>query len=297
MPRYAPKITVDLLKATIAAYARQHDFEEDLDVEDYDDIDNIIAAGMMDCQFTTVHDDVQKVKVDYENVAVEKYLTLASGVSIALVSVGGDWEIPMLFAFYFDGKKFRGYVPSKGNVYNHTLKQAYGNADEDEDNADALKHYGVDNYYGLEPDFAAAIADIEARIEARGELTEVPFRGPGAKTVIKAALRAAEPDLSAMTEIDLKLLQAVVQPAAGGSYFTLHVKPSGRELTRAEAAKVVGIHQMFTADDRIASGRTWYAPDGVSSQRTAQILEQQGIEVDRENSYLRGMNTQIIYMR
>lgn len=166
MPRYAPVMSIEDFKATISSFAKSRDFEEELDIEDYSDVESIIEMGMMDHRFATVHADVQKIQFDYENVRVEMFTSLPNGVPIALVSAGGDWEFPLLFAFYFDGKKFRGYVPTDGNVYNRTLKQAYGNADDDEDSRDALKHHGVTNYNVLEPDFARCITDIEKRIEA-----------------------------------------------------------------------------------------------------------------------------------
>lgn len=167
MPRYAPKMSVNDLKFKLSTYAKKNFDEDETEIDDFDDIDEIIVAGMMSHQFIKVHDDVQKIRFDYENVYVEKYLELSSGVPIALVLAGGDWESPVLFALYYDGNTFRGYVPTEGNVFNRTLKQAYGNATDEEDKADCLKHFGVKSSYRLRPDYDKAIADIESRIKAR----------------------------------------------------------------------------------------------------------------------------------
>lgn len=169
MSRYAPKMSINNLKVKLADYAKKKFDKDETDLEelDDDDIDSIIEMGVMSLQFTKMHDDIQKIMFDYENVFVEKYLELSNGIPIVLISAGGDWEFPVLFALYFDGSTFRGYVPTEGNVFNRTLKQAYGNADDDEDEADCLKHFGVKGYNSLNPDFDKAIVDIESRIKVR----------------------------------------------------------------------------------------------------------------------------------
>ena len=167
MPRYAPKMSVNDLKFKLLSYAEKNFDAEELGEDDFEDSDDVITYGMMDQQFTKVYDDVKKIRFDYENVYVEKYLELSSGIPIALVLAGGDWELPLLFALYYDGSTFRGYIPTEGNVFNRTLKQAYGNATDEEDEADCLKHFGVKNSYDLKLDYDKAIADIGSRIKVR----------------------------------------------------------------------------------------------------------------------------------
>ena len=55
------------------------------------------------------------------------YHMLSNGMSILGVSAGGDWEWPIFYCIYFDGKKLRGYIPEKGNTWNTDTKKAYGN--------------------------------------------------------------------------------------------------------------------------------------------------------------------------
>ncbi len=90
----------------------------------------------------TVEKDLDKVTFDTENVTdidgdykfgPEKligYHTLPNGMTFLGVAAGGDWEIPVFFIIYWDGKQLRGYIPEKGNLWNTTTKGAYGNDDE-----------------------------------------------------------------------------------------------------------------------------------------------------------------------
>lgn len=91
-----------------------------------------------------------KVKFDTENVGESKddfgpkklmgIQALDNGLTFHGFCAGGDWEQPVFFIVYFDGKKLRAYVPTEGNPWNTTTKQAYGN-DEDDDLKNAKKRY------------------------------------------------------------------------------------------------------------------------------------------------------------
>ena len=64
---------------------------------------------------------------------------LENGLPVLFVNAGGDWENPICFCIYFDGKELRGYVPSDGNVYNKKEKRAYGSEELEEcDDIDEL---------------------------------------------------------------------------------------------------------------------------------------------------------------
>lgn len=60
------------------------------------------------------------------------YYVLPNNMPVLFINAGGDWETPICFAIYFDGKKLRGYIPKAGNIWNRKNKSAFGN-DEDED--------------------------------------------------------------------------------------------------------------------------------------------------------------------
>ena len=117
MPRYFSKITIDELKSKIDfldnPYLIRKKFEKDL-----------------------------KVEFDFENFDCDDddllgYHTLDNGLTFLGCSAGGDWETPVFFIIYFDGKKLRAYVPKKGNTWNKKTKQAYGNEEEEETEMDS----------------------------------------------------------------------------------------------------------------------------------------------------------------
>jgi hypothetical protein len=54
------------------------------------------------------------------------YKTLENGLPVLFGTGGGDWEEPISFCIYWDGKNLRAYIPKKGNVYNKKEKCAYG---------------------------------------------------------------------------------------------------------------------------------------------------------------------------
>jgi len=94
--------------------------------------------------------DLKKVEYDYENFEYKPSMDfedeyglkeLDNGLVYLACMAGGDWQYPVYFIIYWDGKEFRGYIPSKGNTYNKTTKQAYGEDDE-ADELDMKKQYG-----------------------------------------------------------------------------------------------------------------------------------------------------------
>ena len=74
----------------------------------------------------------QKIMFDYENVEEEDSGTLSCGVPWILYYAGGDWEKPVYFFLYPDGKTGnpRMYIPTRGNVFHKGLKVAFGSLEE-----------------------------------------------------------------------------------------------------------------------------------------------------------------------
>jgi hypothetical protein len=76
-----------------------------------------------------------KVEFDTENIEMSLsqysnilgFHTLSQGFTFMGIYAGGDWEIPVFFILYWDGKNVRGYVPKNGNAWNTKTNQAYGN--------------------------------------------------------------------------------------------------------------------------------------------------------------------------
>lgn len=86
-----------------------------------------------------------KVNFDTENFGMDDdvitgYHTLPSGLTFLGLWAGGDWELPVTFIVYWDGKKLRGYVPDEGNLWNKKTKEAYGN-DWEADLKDAKRRW------------------------------------------------------------------------------------------------------------------------------------------------------------
>lgn len=86
-------------------------------------------------------------------------------------TAGGDWEHPIYFIVYWDGKKLRAYIPTEGNPFNTSTRWAYGNDGENEGGvSDAdngkFRGYEVDSHGEVHPEFdwEKIKADIKTRI-------------------------------------------------------------------------------------------------------------------------------------
>lgn len=68
------------------------------------------------------------------------YHTIGETFSFIGCMAGGDWENPLFFIVYYDGKVMRGYIPVYGNTYNLDTKTAFG-SEEDAPGFDATVLY------------------------------------------------------------------------------------------------------------------------------------------------------------
>ena len=101
--------------------------------------------------------------------------TLDNGMSIIGVQCGGDWEYPVYFIIYWDGKSLRGYIPTDGNPWNTDDKIAYGNnAESDAKNVE--KRFGIkdqDPLYacskGIDKDKVVAEMERQTDFAARAQ--------------------------------------------------------------------------------------------------------------------------------
>lgn len=129
------------------------------DVYEFLDFDN--------AQSDKVREDLEKYKFDLENREKICRGTTKHGIDYIAVYGGGDWETPVLFFIYWDGKHYRGYVPLKGNAINTRTKAAFGNNDESDEKF-------VKEQCGEDADvedvgfcFSAGLEDFEVRLEVR----------------------------------------------------------------------------------------------------------------------------------
>lgn len=131
--RVAPQISVkefekildDLKKKAIDRYF--------IDADDYKDDGSF--AWMRDVYFEDMlpkfSKDVSKIDFDFENFEIEKKIFVTtSGIPYLRCFAGGDWQMPVRFFIYWDGKHLRGYVPTKGNVFNKKEKRAIEGDDD-----------------------------------------------------------------------------------------------------------------------------------------------------------------------
>lgn len=101
-----------------------------------------------DPKLAQVRKDI-KYDVNFENVNLDHKGTTKSGIDYLALLVNGDWEEPVAVFVYWDGKKYRGYVPTRGNAINTINKAAFGN-DEDVDNEYCTKYLGLKDHYGCD---------------------------------------------------------------------------------------------------------------------------------------------------
>lgn len=145
--RKAAKITTSLLNNLILTKATE---EDDISLADLVDEENIcvnIYYLLENCP--KLRKDISKVTFDFENYEMTQqsgycdlcgYHTLDNGLTFLGVGAGGDWEFPVFFIIYYDGKNLRGYIPENGNVYNKITKTAFGSEDESDIELDIIKH-------------------------------------------------------------------------------------------------------------------------------------------------------------
>lgn len=170
MSRVAPKITATELEAKIRSKVS--------------DLGELIENQK-------ILKDLGKIQFDFENYAFDEsdiggftgmlgFKTLDNGFSFLGGAAGGDWESPVYFIVYWDGKKLRGYVPEEGNTFNPKYRTAYGSEMESElyqfeiskltdAEAEALDEKIQDeaekSEEAVKEDFAKISEDIKGRIE------------------------------------------------------------------------------------------------------------------------------------
>lgn len=86
--------------------------------------------------------DLSKIMFDTENLDFSTgffddpqicgYHILSNGMPVLFGNAGGDWEHPVVFILYWDGKQVRGYIPEKGNTFNPEFRCAYGSEQDTE---------------------------------------------------------------------------------------------------------------------------------------------------------------------
>ncbi|RGO68112.1 hypothetical protein DXB08_23830 [Hungatella hathewayi] len=79
--------------------------------------------------FTISHEEMFG---DYDEDALMGIHTLENGLTFLGCQAGGDWECPIFYIIYWDGKQLRGYIPIYGNSYNSDFMTAFGSEGDNE---------------------------------------------------------------------------------------------------------------------------------------------------------------------
>lgn len=123
-------------------------------------------------ELNTLIDDISKIDYDTENIGAVGKIESINGLTYLKCYAGGDWEDPILFFIYWDGNKFRGYIPTYGNSYNRKYKRAFGNNDEED--VEFLKTQNIDTNEDLSSiigrisyDVKACMKDFKARVKVK----------------------------------------------------------------------------------------------------------------------------------
>jgi len=171
MSRYFERITEDELRKKIETAWGKKDTEWGNDFSVWRELTKQIEKDI-------------KVKFDCENLEEEGLRTLDNGFTYYLLGAGGDWESPVNFIIYWDGKKLRGYVPTDGNLYNTSAMRAYGNNGEEDyqedpgaelDRINSHKRFGTDiddddfwQDFRFQHDHVAMQEEMRERIKEKG---------------------------------------------------------------------------------------------------------------------------------
>jgi hypothetical protein len=163
-------------------------------------VDDALGEDGYDYRHLTpvIEKDLDKVNFSTENLEAGNgsvkdlvgYHMLSNGMPILGISAGGDWEYPIFFCIYFDGKKLRAYIPEKGNTWNTDTKKAYGN-DTVADLKNARKRWPVQYPPDLE-------VDEDEDVEPIGNTDEM------AKDIMDRIVRKTEPPKNVVVKLTLE---------------------------------------------------------------------------------------------
>ena len=168
--RISPEELAQRIKDALVNKAKKDDSERDL--EHAFSKDGSLDKDSTDLGFSLcslLGSDI-KVRFDGENFDADTafdsgaanlggFQTLGSGLTFFGCAAGGDWEHPVFYIVYWDGKKIRGYVPTDGNPWNTDTKEAYGN-DSEKDFQNAVKRYPEKYKRLLDEGFSGTTADL-----------------------------------------------------------------------------------------------------------------------------------------
>lgn len=160
MPRYFVPLSREEFETKLVKIIKKY-LGKDYDDESNRELLKCYGDKILDGD-ETIYKDLRKVGFDLENFEsyidkhyetefppfdiapkVTGYNIYSNGLTAWGMHAGGDWENPVFFIIYFDGRKLRGYVPKDGNLWNTDTNWAYGN-EEDEDAKNIKKRFNIE---------------------------------------------------------------------------------------------------------------------------------------------------------
>lgn len=167
MPRFAARITPEEFRAKLLADVIRLGTYSEAELRDFvratrnsnpsiSQQDRMISRAMFWAYgrlSSKIDKDLDKIKFDRENFEAHNddhthglgygdlcgINQLPNGLTFIGCAAGGDWEYPVFFIIYWDGKQYRAYIPEDGNIFNKTSRAAYGNGQEDSTDYDDIK--------------------------------------------------------------------------------------------------------------------------------------------------------------
>lgn len=140
-----------------------------------------------DIDLDAFESDLKKVDFSTENMEFKAgagymsypcgYMQLANGMPCLFVNAGGDWECPICFVIYWDGKKLRAYIPKAGNMWNRDTKTAFGsdNYKDETERLEMIQEF-LNEVEDWDPEQAKKLkADLQAQIDEDGD--DADFEG------------------------------------------------------------------------------------------------------------------------
>lgn len=164
MRKFSQKISAEELNQKLIAAWHKH--EEHTHYDDSNDYEYHLTWLT-----SQIENDLKKVSFDNENCDKQEFVTLSNGLVALPVRAGGDWEMPIVFFVYWDGRKLRAYIPTDGNLWNTATKEAYGNNEESDLDNGRKRGFipeGSDEIDWELADMDKMVQDFESRIEFKG---------------------------------------------------------------------------------------------------------------------------------
>lgn len=144
--RKAPAISQDELSKHILEFAGKQD-----DLYELEDGDvGLAAMAILTCDAVEKDLKIANFPENFEADPMTQVLqtdtgtaliglqTLETGLTFYGISAGADWALPFFYALYWDGKKIRVYIPSRGNIINLDTKTAIGAESENDGDIEAI---------------------------------------------------------------------------------------------------------------------------------------------------------------